>query len=121
MGRVIRKILYVDVACQTFKILTFAIPNFVHLPPINIPILYKKHPILLKLGALYHHLLKIHPIYVNWVPSSVMKTPIAIPKSAKKHPKRQNTYTYTMSMWLPPRAFCIQAKMLPHTDIFSVT
>ena len=49
----------------------------------------QKHPILLKFGAFYHHLLKINPIYVNWVPSSMMKTPpISIPKSAKKHPKR---------------------------------
>ena len=36
------------------------------LPPINIPILYKKHLIWLKLGAFYNHLLKIHPIYVSW-------------------------------------------------------
>ena len=33
---------------------------------------------------------EIHPIYVNWVPSSAMNPPpIAIPKSTKKHPKRQ--------------------------------
>ena len=36
--------------------------------------LYKKHPILLKLGAFYANLLKIHPIYLNWAPWSVMKT-----------------------------------------------
>ena len=44
-----------------------------HLPPSNIPISYKKHPIWVKLGALSVNLLKIHPICVNWVPS-VMKT-----------------------------------------------
>ena len=30
--------------------------------------------ILLKLGAFYHNLLKIHPIHVIWAPSSLMKT-----------------------------------------------
>ena len=59
-----------------FKIPIFAIPNFV---PIYHPSIFqictkKNHQIFLKLGAFYHHLLKIHPIYVNCVPSSVTKT-----------------------------------------------
>ena len=60
-----------------------------HLPPISIPILHKKHTILLKFDTLYHHLLKIHPIYVNWAPLSVMKTPDHCTKIHEKHPKRQ--------------------------------
>ena len=76
-----------------FKILTFTIPNFV---AIYYPSVYqfctKKHPILLKLGVFYTNLLKMHPIYVNWVPLSVIKPPIAIPKFTKnkKHLKRQS-------------------------------
>ena len=49
--------------------------NFSHnYPPICIPFSKEKHPILLKLGAVCHNLLKIHPIYVIWAPSSLMKT-----------------------------------------------
>ena len=62
------------------------LPNF---PPISIPFLKEKHPILIKLGAFYNNLPKIHPIYVIWAPSSLMKPPIAIPNFAKKCPKRQ--------------------------------
>ena len=63
------------------------LPNF---PPISIPFLKEKHPILIKLGAFYNNLPKILPIYVIWAPSSLMKTPpIAIPNFAKKCPKRQ--------------------------------
>ena len=88
-GEVLRKILYVDVPAglQNFD---FRYTKFCPLlPSINIPILNKKHPILLKLDAFYHHLLKTHPISVNRMPSSVMKNPpIIVPKSTKKHPKR---------------------------------
>ena len=75
-----------------------------HLPQINIPILYKKHPILLKLGAFYHRLLKIHPIYVNWVPSSVMKP---LPRSLyqnqlKSAPKGRHINLYHVNVSTPP-------------------
>ena len=63
------------------------LPNF---PPISIPSSNEKHPILIKLGAFCNKLPKIHPIYVIWAPSSLMKPPpIAIPIFAKKCPKRQ--------------------------------
>ena len=55
-------------------------PNY---PPISIPVLIEKHLILLKLGAFYNNLLKIHPIYVTWAPLSLLKPPIAIPNFAK--------------------------------------
>ena len=58
-----------------YEILTLAVPICPNLPPVSIPISYKKHLILLKLGAYYHNLLKVHPVYVNRAPSSVMKTP----------------------------------------------
>ena len=52
-----------------------------------------------QIGAFNHHLLKIHTIYLKWVPSSVIKPPIAIQKFVKKHPKRQaHKCIYTMSM-----------------------
>ena len=65
--------------------------NFLkNFPPISIPFSKEKHPIWIKLGAFYNNLPKIHPIYVIWAPSSLMKTPpIAIPNFAKKCPKRQ--------------------------------
>ena len=76
-----------------FEILTFfgAIPNFV---PIYHSSIYqfwtKKHPILLKLDAFYHHMLKIHPIYVNWVFSYMMKTTWSLYQNPRKSaPKRQ--------------------------------
>ena len=50
------------------------LPNF---PPISIPFSKEKHPIWIKLGAFYNNLPKIHPIYVIWAPSSLMKTPRA--------------------------------------------
>ena len=73
------------------KILTFPIPIFA---PIYHPSVYqfrtKKPPNFVQIRSFYDNLLKIHPIYVNWVPSSAMKTPpIAIPKFATTHPKRQ--------------------------------
>ena len=75
------------------------LPNF---PPINIPFSKEKHSILVKLGAFYNNLPKIHPIYVIWALSSLMKPPppIAIPNLTKKRPKRQahRPYTYTKSM-----------------------
>ena len=80
---------YVDVPAGPRKsdyLYTKFLPNF---PPISIPFLKEKHPILIKLGAFYNSLPKIHPIYVIWAPSSLMKPPIAIPNFAKKCPKRQ--------------------------------
>ena len=49
------------------------LPNF---PPSSRPIPFskEKHPILIKLGAFYNNLPKIHLIYVIWATSSLMKT-----------------------------------------------
>ena len=95
--------MYVDVPADLqnfdFRYILFC-PN---LTPINIPILYKKYSILLKLGAFYHHLLKIHPIYVNWVPSSGMKTPDHYTKIRKKStPKGRHIYVYHVNVSIPP-------------------
>ena len=43
-------------------------------PPISIPFLKEKHPILLKLGAFHSSLLKLHPIYVIWALLYLMTT-----------------------------------------------
>ena len=86
-----------------FEILTLAIPNFVpftttcHQYTNFVP---KMYPILLKLGTLYHYLLKIHPIYVNRTPFSVMKT--LYQNSLQSTPKDWHIYMYTISMWIPP-------------------
>ena len=71
--------------------LTISIPIFLpNFPPISIPFSKEKHPILIKLGAFYNNLPKIHPIYVIWAPFvSDENPPIAIPNFAKKCPKRQ--------------------------------
>ena len=71
-----------------FEILTFAIPTWFcpYLPPINIPIL-TQHQILLKLGAFYHHLLKIANL--NWVPSGLWwKPPDCYTKIREKAPRK---------------------------------
>ena len=93
---------YVDVPAGPRKsdyLYTNFLPNF---PPISIPFSKEKHPILIKLGAFYNNLPKMHPIYVIWAPSSLMKTPHRYTNFHKKVPQKAGTYTYTMSMWEPP-------------------
>ena len=66
------------------------LPNF---PPISIPFSKEKHPIWIKLGAFYNNLPKIHPIYVIWAPSSLMKTlPSLYQISRKSAPKGRHIY-----------------------------
>ena len=66
----------------------FLYTNFLtNFPPISIPFLKERHPILTKLGAFCNNLPKIHQIFVIWVPSSLIKLLIAIPNFAKKRPK----------------------------------
>ena len=97
---------YVDVPAgpgKSYYLYTNFLPNF---PPINIPFLKEKHPILTKLGAFYSIWSKIHPIYVIWTPLSLMKTPdrytkYCEKKKKKKRPKRQahiRRPMHTMSM-----------------------
>ena len=67
----------------------------------------KKHPILLKLGAFYGCLLKLHPIYVNQAPSPVIKKPRSLlyQNLQKSAPKGRHIYgSYIMPMWEPPMA-----------------
>ena len=80
-------------------ILPIFLPNF---PPISIPFSKEKHPVWIKLGAFYNSLPKIHPIYVIWAPSSLMKTPRSLYQISRNVPQKAGTYTYTMSMWEPP-------------------
>ena len=93
---------YVDVPAGPRKsdyLYTNFLPNF---PPISIPFSKEEHPIWIKLGAFYNNLPKIHPIYVIWAPSSLMKPPDRYTKFREKVPQKAGTYTYTMSMWDPP-------------------
>ena len=75
-------------------------PNF---PPISIPFSKEKHPIWIKLGAFYNNLPKIHPIYVIWAPSSLMKTPRSLYQiSRKSAPKGRHIYVYHVNVRTPP-------------------
>ena len=70
-----------------------------------------------QLSAFSHHLIKIHPIYVNCALSSEMKTPsIAIPKFVKKHPKRQAHACLPWQCGYRPPIFCFKI-----TDTASAT
>ena len=77
------------------------LPNF---PPISIPFSKEKHPIWIKLGAFYNNLPKIHPIYVIWAPSSLMKTPRSLYQILRKSaPKGRHIYVYYVNVRTPPR------------------
>ena len=93
---------YVDVPAGPRKsdyLYTSFLPNF---PPISIPFSKEKHPILIKLGAFYNNLPKIHPIYVIWAPSSLMKTPRSLYQiSRKSAPKGRHIYAYHVNVRTP--------------------
>ena len=94
---------YVDVPAGPRKsdyLYTNFWPNF---PPISIPFSKEKHPIWIKLGAFYINLPKIHPIYVIWAPSSLMKTSRSLYQiSRKSAPKGRHIYVYHVNV-RPPR------------------
>ena len=94
---------YVDVPAGPRKsdyIYTNFLPNF---PPISIPFSKEKHPIWIILGAFYNNLPKIHPIYVIWAPSSLMKTPRSLYQiSWKSDPKGRHIYVYHINVRTPP-------------------
>ena len=77
-------------------------------PPISRPFSKEKHLILLKLGAFYHNLLKIHPTYVIWAPSSLVKTHLSLYQiSRNSTPKRQaHLYVYRVMWALPRQNYC---------------
>ena len=90
--------------CRRLKIWLSLYQFLLDFPLISIPFSKEKHPILNKLGAFYNNLPKIHPIYVIWAPSSLMKLPPdCYTRFCKKAPQKADTYMYNMSMWeLPP-------------------
>ena len=54
----------------------FLYTNFLpNIPPISIPFSKEKAPNFDQIGCFYDNLPKLHPIYVIWAPSSLMKTP----------------------------------------------
>ena len=80
------KKLYVDVPVRRQKS-DFLYTNFLlNFPPFSTLFSKEKHPILTKLGAFYNNLPKIHPIYVIWAPSTLMKTPDRYTKFREKAP-----------------------------------
>ena len=91
---------YVDVPAGPRKsdcLYTNFLPNF---PPISIPFSKEKHPILIKLGAFYNNLPKIHPIFNLNLGSFVSdeNPPDRYTKFREKVPQKAGTYTYIMSM-----------------------
>ena len=94
---------YVDVPAGPRKsdyLYTNFLPNF---PPISILFSKEKHPIWIKLGAFYNNLPKIHPIYVIWAPSSLMKTPRSLYQISRKGaPKGRHIYVYHVNVRTPP-------------------
>ena len=94
---------YVDVPAGPRKsdyLYTNFLTNF---PPISIPFSEKKHPIWIKLGAFYNNLPKIHPIYVIWAPSFLMKTPRSLYQISRKGaPKGRHIYVYHVNVRTPP-------------------
>ena len=102
-GRLLSPKSYVDVPAGHRKsdyLYTNFLPNFT---PINIPFLKEKHPILIKLGAFYNIWTKIHPIYVMWTPSSLMKTPRSLYQILRKSaPKGRHIYVYYVNVRTPP-------------------
>ena len=93
---------YVDVPARRRKsdfLYTNILPNF---PPISIPFLKEKHPILTNLGAFYNNLPKIHPICVIWAPSSRMKSPRSLYQILwKSTPKGRHIYIYHVNVRTP--------------------
>ena len=109
-GRVLSPKWYMDVPAgpqKSYFLHTNFLPYF---PPISIPFLKAQHPVLTKLGTLYNNLPKIHPIYVIWAPSSLMKTPIAIPNYAKSAPKGRHHIHIPCQCENPPE--CYIAKII---------
>ena len=74
-------------------------------PPISIPILTEKHPIVLELGAFWTNFLKYTQFSQIGRVHLRRKPPHRYTKICEKPPQKAGTYTYTMSMWVPPRAF----------------
>ena len=97
---------YVDVPAGPRKsdyLYTNFLPNF---PPISIPFSKEKHPILIKLGAFYNNLPKIHSIYVIWAASSLMKTPRSLYQILRKSaPKGRHIYVYHVNVRTPPGSY----------------
>ena len=77
----------------------FFLPNY---PPISIPFLIEKYPILSKLNGFYNNLLKIHPIYVFGLLCLWWKPTDCCTKLCKKSLWKAGTCTYIMSMWERP-------------------
>ena len=85
--------------------LTFSIPIFCSISnPSVYHFLKEEHPILTKLGAFYNNLPQIHPIYVIWAPSSLMKNPDCNTKFREKAPQKAGTcIIHIPCQWsLPP-------------------
>ena len=67
-------------------------------PTHHYTILERIPPNFAQIGCFCYNLLKIHPIYVIWTPSSLMKNHRSLYQiSQNSIPKKAGTYTYTMS------------------------
>ena len=103
---------YVDVPAGPRKsdyLYTNFLPNF---PPISIPFSKEKHIIWPNWVLFYNNLPQIHPIYVIWAPSSLMKFPRSLYQiSGKSAPKCRYIYVYHVSVRTPPPGSCHEIYM----------
>ena len=84
-------------ACRTSKIWLSLYQFFAKFPTHQYTIFESK------LGAFYNNLPKIHPIYVIWAPSSLMKTPRSLYQISRKGaPKGRHIYVYHVNVRTPP-------------------
>ena len=85
-----------------FENLTFSLPIFAQFPTNPYTISERKAPNFDKLGAFYNNLPKIHPVYVIWAPSSLMKTLWSLYQiSWKSAPKGRHIYVYHVNVRTP--------------------
>ena len=92
-------------ACQTSKFWLLLYLFCPHLPPIGIPISYKKHPVLLKLGTFFYNLFKMDPIYVNRHLPLLWKPPEPY-QFCEKHPKMHAHTRITLPRDYLPVSIC---------------
>ena len=93
-------------ACRTSKIWLSLYQFFAKFPTHQYrpTIFERKAPNLDQIGCFYNNLPKIHPIYVIWAPSFLMKTPRSLYQiSRKSAPKGRHIYVYHVNVRTPPR------------------
>ena len=86
--------------------LTISIPILCQIyHPLVYHFLKEKHPILIKLGAFYNNLPKMHPVFVIWAPLSVMKTHRSLYQISRKSAPKSRHIRIPCQCENPPGLF----------------